>query len=90
MVTCQWIVYVDSVDVNVTPDKRQILLQHEKYLLAAIKASLLNVFESMAGICPTIGTSRAHHDYDLWFVLWFILLAAMFMINLLKVRSVSM
>jgi len=53
------------VDVNVTPDKRQILLQHEKYLLAAIKASLLNVFESMAGICPTIGTSRAHHDYDL-------------------------
>jgi len=42
--------------VNVTPDKRQILLQHEKYLLATIKASLVSAFESVAGICPAVGT----------------------------------
>jgi len=48
-----------SMDVNVTPDKRQILLQHERYLLATVKASLINVFESVAGICPTIGAFAA-------------------------------
>lgn len=34
------------VDVNVTPDKRQIFLENEKILLATIKASLLNSFKS--------------------------------------------
>lgn len=34
------------VDVNVTPDKRQIFLEKEKMLLATIKASLLNAFKS--------------------------------------------
>ena len=47
----------DSMDVNVTPDKRQILLQHENYLLASLKASLISVFESVAGVCPTVGRS---------------------------------
>ena len=54
---CMCVSTVDSVDVNVTPDKRQILLQHEKYLLATVKASVVNVFESVAGICPTVGKS---------------------------------
>jgi hypothetical protein len=31
--------YLDCADVNVTPDKRQILLQHEALLLATIKVS---------------------------------------------------
>ncbi|KGL83152.1 Mismatch repair endonuclease PMS2, partial [Tinamus guttatus] len=37
---------VDSecVDVNVTPDKRQILLQEEKLLLAILKTSLIEMF----------------------------------------------
>ena len=56
-------VYAGSVDVNVTPDKRQLLLQHEKYLLATVKASLVNVFESRVGICPTIGTPPAVLPY---------------------------
>ncbi|XP_032250029.1 mismatch repair endonuclease PMS2 isoform X3 [Phoca vitulina] len=39
---------VDSecVDINVTPDKRQILLQEEKLLLAVLKTSLVGMFDS--------------------------------------------
>ncbi|XP_051694930.2 mismatch repair endonuclease PMS2 isoform X1 [Oryctolagus cuniculus] len=39
---------VDSecVDINVTPDKRQILLQEEKLLLAILKTSLIGMFDS--------------------------------------------
>nr|XP_018910860.1 PREDICTED: mismatch repair endonuclease PMS2 isoform X1 [Bemisia tabaci] len=36
-----------SVDVNVTPDKRQIFLDHEKLLLATIKASLMSLYEKI-------------------------------------------
>ena len=39
----------DAVDVNVTPDKRQILIQQERVLLMVVKANLLKLFESMAG-----------------------------------------
>ncbi|XP_039735717.1 mismatch repair endonuclease PMS2 isoform X2 [Pteropus medius] len=40
---------VDSecVDINVTPDKRQILLQEEKLLLAILKTSLIGMFDSV-------------------------------------------
>uniref|UniRef100_K7G4E2 Mismatch repair endonuclease PMS2 n=1 Tax=Pelodiscus sinensis TaxID=13735 RepID=K7G4E2_PELSI len=34
----------ECVDVNVTPDKRQILLQQEKVLLAILKTSLVGMF----------------------------------------------
>ncbi|RZC32950.1 mismatch repair endonuclease PMS2 [Asbolus verrucosus] len=34
------------VDVNVTPDKRQIFLEKEKVLMATIKASLIEAFKS--------------------------------------------
>ncbi|KAA0725311.1 Mismatch repair endonuclease PMS2 [Triplophysa tibetana] len=36
----------DCVDVNVTPDKRQILLQEEKHLLATLKCSLIAMYET--------------------------------------------
>ncbi|CAB1448352.1 unnamed protein product [Pleuronectes platessa] len=36
----------DCVDVNVTPDKRQILLQEEKLLLAILKTSLISMYEA--------------------------------------------
>ncbi|XP_074518976.1 mismatch repair endonuclease PMS2 [Halichoeres trimaculatus] len=36
----------ECVDVNVTPDKRQIFLQEEKLLLAIIKTSLINLYEA--------------------------------------------
>lgn len=29
----------DSVDVNVTPDKRQVFLEHEKLLIATVKVN---------------------------------------------------
>lgn len=38
----------DCVDVNVTPDKRQIFLQEEKLLLAILKTSLNNMY--VAGV----------------------------------------
>ncbi|XP_076779731.1 mismatch repair endonuclease PMS2 isoform X2 [Arvicanthis niloticus] len=43
-------VSVDSecVDINVTPDKRQILLQDEKLLLAVLKTSLIGMFDGDA------------------------------------------
>ncbi|KAJ7984683.1 hypothetical protein DPEC_G00357290 [Dallia pectoralis] len=36
----------ECVDVNVTPDKRQVFLQEEKLLLAIIKSSLTAMYES--------------------------------------------
>ncbi|KAJ8245970.1 hypothetical protein GJAV_G00262280 [Gymnothorax javanicus] len=36
----------DCVDVNVTPDKRQIFLQEEKLLLATMKSSLIAMYET--------------------------------------------
>lgn len=38
--------FSECVDINVTPDKRQILLQEEKLLLAILKASLTEMFGS--------------------------------------------
>ncbi|EDV28247.1 uncharacterized protein TRIADDRAFT_21244 [Trichoplax adhaerens] len=37
-----------TVDVNVTPDKRQILMQNEKALLTVIKASLVRMYDPIA------------------------------------------
>uniref|UniRef100_A0A672PCL4 Mismatch repair endonuclease PMS2 n=1 Tax=Sinocyclocheilus grahami TaxID=75366 RepID=A0A672PCL4_SINGR len=54
----------DCVDVNVTPDKRQILLQEEKLLLAILKSSLIAMFEtgvnkiSLNHITPAITKDR--------------------------------
>eukprot|EP00112_Aurelia_sp_Birch-Aquarium-sp1_P009719 Seg2114.2 transcript_id=Seg2114.2/GoldUCD/mRNA.D3Y31 product="Mismatch repair endonuclease PMS2" protein_id=Seg2114.2/GoldUCD/D3Y31 len=39
----------ELVDVNITPDKRQIFIQNEKLLLATLKTSLLNMFQDTAG-----------------------------------------
>ena len=37
----------DEIDINVTPDKRQLMVTHEKLLLATIKVnSILNVFRA--------------------------------------------
>ncbi|XP_064105933.1 mismatch repair endonuclease PMS2-like [Macrobrachium nipponense] len=37
----------DDVDINVTPDKRQILVNNEKLMLATIKTSLIKLFENI-------------------------------------------
>ncbi|XP_069701490.1 mismatch repair endonuclease PMS2 isoform X2 [Periplaneta americana] len=37
----------NCVDVNVTPDKRQVFLDQEKLLIATIKASLLHMYETV-------------------------------------------
>ncbi|XP_065065360.1 mismatch repair endonuclease PMS2-like isoform X1 [Rhopilema esculentum] len=39
----------DMVDVNLTPDKRQIFIENEKLLLAVLKSSLLKMFSDSAG-----------------------------------------
>ncbi|XP_078096736.1 mismatch repair endonuclease PMS2 isoform X2 [Mustelus asterias] len=36
----------ECIDLNVTPDKRQILLQEEKLLLAILKTSLIQMYDS--------------------------------------------
>lgn len=43
---CVCFVFTECVDVNVTPDKRQIFLQEEKLLLAILKTSLITMYEA--------------------------------------------
>lgn len=43
---CFFFLIPECVDVNVTPDKRQIFLQEEKLLLATLKSSLINMYEA--------------------------------------------
>ncbi|XP_071813914.1 mismatch repair endonuclease PMS2-like [Apostichopus japonicus] len=38
----------DAVDVNLTPDKRKVLVQEEKLLLATVKSSLVSLFAPRA------------------------------------------
>lgn len=40
------LLHSECVDVNVTPDKRQIFLQEEKLLLVTLKSSLINLYEA--------------------------------------------
>lgn len=40
------LLHSECVDVNVTPDKRQIFIQEEKLLLATVKSSLINLYEA--------------------------------------------
>ncbi|XP_063850292.1 mismatch repair endonuclease PMS2-like isoform X2 [Scylla paramamosain] len=47
----------DNVDINVTPDKRQILVCHEKLLLATIKTSLLQLYEHIPSTYSMHNTS---------------------------------
>lgn len=71
----------DCVDVNVTPDKRQILLQEEKLLLAILKSSLIAMFETgvnkislnhispaFTGMSRPTGTSACSEDQETCFV----------------------
>ncbi|XP_033756815.1 mismatch repair endonuclease PMS2-like isoform X2 [Pecten maximus] len=50
----------DAIDVNVTPDKRQIFLQEEKHLLATIKTSLLSLYQPMSGVLPLNPVQTTH------------------------------
>jgi DNA mismatch repair ATPase MutL len=43
--------------VNLSPDKRQVYVVHEKELFALVKSSLLSTFESVAAKCPTVPTT---------------------------------
>lgn len=43
------------MDVNVTPDKRQVFINEEKFLIAVVKCSLLEAFKN----CPSTLTSLA-------------------------------
>ncbi|TRY68853.1 hypothetical protein TCAL_03216 [Tigriopus californicus] len=44
----------ESVDINVTPDKRQLLLEREKYLLATLQASLKAMFARIPAEIETV------------------------------------
>ena len=39
-----FLIFPDCVDVNVTPDKRQIFVQEEKLLLAIIKVNISSIY----------------------------------------------
>ncbi|XP_016425043.1 mismatch repair endonuclease PMS2-like [Sinocyclocheilus rhinocerous] len=77
-VTLNITVASDCVDVNVTPDKRQILLQEEKLLLAILKSSLIAMFETgvnkislnhitpaITNLCRPTKTSASSEDRDI-------------------------
>ena len=42
----------DLVDVNITPDKRQVMVQQEKVLYAIVKSSLKVMFDEQATVFP--------------------------------------
>ncbi len=46
---------IDKMDVNVTPDKRTVLLHSEKVILAIVQCSLDKLYSGLAGLCPSIG-----------------------------------
>lgn len=69
--------HVECVDVNVTPDKRQIFLQEEKLLLATLKSSLIAMYETgvnklSLNHTPQITGSmcakslHSHVQYEIW------------------------
>ncbi|CAG2060330.1 unnamed protein product, partial [Timema podura] len=41
-----------NVDVNVTPDKRQVFLDKERLILATVKACLLRIYEGVSSTLP--------------------------------------
>ncbi|XP_045596579.2 mismatch repair endonuclease PMS2 isoform X1 [Procambarus clarkii] len=49
----------DDVDINVTPDKRQILINNEKLLLATIKTSLIRLYENIPSSYSMQNTSMS-------------------------------
>ncbi|KAJ3607544.1 hypothetical protein NHX12_024595 [Muraenolepis orangiensis] len=55
----------ECVDVNVTPDKRQIFLQEEKLLLAILKTSLVAMYESGVNKISLNHTSSAFGTHGL-------------------------
>ncbi|CAG0920313.1 unnamed protein product [Notodromas monacha] len=51
-----------AVDVNVTPDKRKVMLHHEKLFLATVKSSLIEMYQNIPSQIPTIDSSRTILD----------------------------
>ena len=43
----------DKVDVNVTPDKRQVFIHNEKVLFAIVKTSLIEMYKKYSGDIAT-------------------------------------
>uniref|UniRef100_A0A3Q0QZA0 Mismatch repair endonuclease PMS2 n=1 Tax=Amphilophus citrinellus TaxID=61819 RepID=A0A3Q0QZA0_AMPCI len=54
----------ECVDVNVTPDKRQIFLQEEKLLLAILKTSLIAMYEAGVNKISLSYTPTPKHEED--------------------------
>ncbi|XP_066935235.1 mismatch repair endonuclease PMS2-like [Clytia hemisphaerica] len=52
----------DLVDVNITPDKRQVMLQQEKVLYALIKTSLKSMFDQQASLFVDQSQNRNNID----------------------------
>lgn len=56
----------NQVDINVTPDKRQVFLTHEKFIFAILKSSMLEIYNGMNHVIgsiklqPTIQASFGH------------------------------
>lgn len=49
----------DEIDINVTPDKRQLMVHHERLLLATIKQSLLALYENIPSSYPAQNTTSS-------------------------------
>lgn len=59
-------VSLGSVDVNVTPDKRQIMLDNEKLLLAKLKSSLRDLFQNVPSTLSiqNVGVIKVKEDEE--------------------------
>lgn len=53
---------LDSIDVNVTPDKRTVFFDKERQLLALIRASLNATFEETLSVVDSSIENRTHNS----------------------------
>ncbi|QLQ78921.1 hypothetical protein HG537_0B02690 [Torulaspora globosa] len=49
------------LDVNVTPDKRTIMLHNERYIIEVFRENLINYYDSQELVLPKSGLSQADH-----------------------------
>lgn len=54
----------ELIDVNVTPDKRMVLLQNEEYVIDELREKLFGYFESQELVLPLSSKVKSEREFD--------------------------
>lgn len=49
--------FLEKIDVNVTPDKKTVMLEKERHLLAVVRASMMKTYLKIVGSHSTVRSS---------------------------------